>query len=270
MADVKWIKIIVDIFDDEKIRLIETLPDSDTILIIWFKLITMAGKCNDNGIIYLTREIPYNEEMLSTIMRRPINTIRLALNEFRKLGMIDVKNDFIALLNWEKHQSLDKMEKIQSDTRLRVQKHREKQKELCNVTVTKSNATEEDKIRLEEDKNNKYDSEEYRKMIEGFTQSYRTIYNKDFVWKNQTREFKAIKEIINLVTVNPEINNSLKEYFKYCKENINDKYYQFTPVKFLTNINNLPSAKKVNKIETKEEYKSSVDELLKYRKEKGL
>ena len=34
MANVKWIKIIVDIFDDEKIRLIETLPDSDTILII--------------------------------------------------------------------------------------------------------------------------------------------------------------------------------------------------------------------------------------------
>ena len=155
MANVKWIKIIVDIFDDEKIRLIETLPDSDTILIIWFKLITMAGKCNDNGIIYLTRDIPYNEEMLSTIMRRPINTIRLALNEFRKLGMIDVKNDFIALLNWEKHQSLDKMEKIQSDTRLRVQKHREKQKELCNVTVTDSNATDKirlDKIRIDKDK----------------------------------------------------------------------------------------------------------------------
>jgi len=270
MANVKWIKIIVDIFDDEKIRLIETLPDSDTILIIWFKLITMAGKCNDNGIIYLTREIPYNEEMLSTIMRRPINTIRLALNEFRKLGMIDVKNDFIALLNWEKHQSLDKMEKIQSDTRLRVQKHREKQKELCNVTVTKRNATEEDKIRLEEDKNNITQSEEYRKMIDGFTQSYKTIYNKEFVWKNQTKEFKAIKDIIKLIIDNPEINNSLKEYFKYCKDNPNDKYYQFTPVKFFTNINNLPLNKKSNKIETAQEYQESIDGLLKLRREKGL
>lgn len=150
MAEVKWIKIITDIFDDEKIRLIETLPDSDTVLIIWFKLLTMAGRCNDNGIIYLTRDIPYSEEMLSTIMRRPVNTIRLAMAEFQKLGMISIQNNFIALLNWEKHQSLDRMEKIQNDTRLRVQKHRERQKEICNVTVTECNAT--DKIRLDKNR----------------------------------------------------------------------------------------------------------------------
>lgn len=146
MSDIRWIKIIVDIFDDEKIRLIETLPDADTILIIWFKLLTMAGKCNDNGIIYLTRDIPYNEEMLSTIMRRPVNTVRLALNEFQKLGMISIENNFIALLNWEKHQSLDKLEKIKIQSRLRVTKHREKQKLICNVTETQCNAIEENRV----------------------------------------------------------------------------------------------------------------------------
>ena len=145
MAEVRWIKIITDIFDDEKIRLIETLPDADTILIIWFKLLTMAGKCNDSGIIYLTRDIPYNEEMLSTIMRRPVNTVRLALNEFQRLGMISIENNFIALLNWNKHQNLDKIEKLQHDTRVRVQKYRERQKAICNISVTQCNATDIDK-----------------------------------------------------------------------------------------------------------------------------
>lgn len=126
MADVKWIKIIVDVFDDEKIRLIETLPDADTILIVWFKLLTMAGKCNDNGIIYLTRDIPYNEEMLATLMRRPINTIRLALNEFQKLGMIDIKNNFIALLNWEKHQNIEGLKKISEQSKVRSQNYRKR------------------------------------------------------------------------------------------------------------------------------------------------
>lgn len=103
MSEVKWIKIITNIFDDEKIRLIETLPDADTILIIWFKLLVMAGKCNDSGIIYLARDLPYNVEMLSTIMRRPINTIRLALNEFEKLEMINIEKNYIKILNRDKY-----------------------------------------------------------------------------------------------------------------------------------------------------------------------
>ena len=35
-ADIKWIKIATNIFSDEKILLIEQMPDADTILVIWF------------------------------------------------------------------------------------------------------------------------------------------------------------------------------------------------------------------------------------------
>lgn len=51
MADVKWIKITTDIFDDEKILLIESLPDSDSIIVIWFKLLCLAGKMNNSGVL---------------------------------------------------------------------------------------------------------------------------------------------------------------------------------------------------------------------------
>ena len=49
MADVKWIKILTDIFDDEKILLIETLPEDDSIIVIWFKILCLAGKQNNSG-----------------------------------------------------------------------------------------------------------------------------------------------------------------------------------------------------------------------------
>ena len=46
MSNVKWIKMTVNIFDDEKILLIESLPDADSIIVIWFKLLCLAGKQN--------------------------------------------------------------------------------------------------------------------------------------------------------------------------------------------------------------------------------
>ena len=155
MAEIKWIKLNVDMFDDEKIKIIQSMPEGDSLLVIWIKLITLAGKTNDNGYIYIADNIPYTEEMLSVIMNKPLLTIRLAIDTFTKLQMIEADKKGIYLVNFEKHQSLDKMAKIKEQTRKRVAAYREKQRlsasnEGCNVTVTQCNAT--DKIRKEEDK----------------------------------------------------------------------------------------------------------------------
>ena len=158
MADVKWIKISTDMLDNRKIKQIEVLPEGDAIIVVWVKLLCLAGNINDTGYIYFTNEIPYTEEMMATEFRRPINTIRLALNTFEKFGMIEIIDDIIKISNWEKYQNIDGMEKIREQTRNRVAKHRERKKmelleakEECNVTVTLCNGT--DKIRIEEDKN---------------------------------------------------------------------------------------------------------------------
>lgn len=159
MAEIKWIKICTDIFDDEKILLIEGLPESDSIIVIWFKLLCMAGKQNNSGVFMLNDKIAYTDEMLATIFRRPLNTVRLALETFRNYGMIEIVNNAITIPNWEKHQSLEKLELSKEKTRIRVQKYRERQKLLaagdsCNAlqtrSVTESNA---DRIEEEEDKN---------------------------------------------------------------------------------------------------------------------
>ena len=126
MSSVKWIKINVDMFDDEKIKLVQAMPEGDSLLIIWIKLITLAGKTNDGGYIYINENMPYTDEMLSTIMNKPINIIQLAIATFTKLGMIEIDEKGIYLINFEKHQSLDKMQEIREYNRLAQQKHRAK------------------------------------------------------------------------------------------------------------------------------------------------
>lgn len=190
MSEIKWIKITTDIFDDEKICLIDALPDPDAILVIWFKILTLAGKHNSSGLLMMTDKVHYTDEMLATIFRRPLNTVRMALGVFEQFGMIEIIDGVITLPNWEKHQNIDGMEKIKEQTRNRVAKYRKKQKKLAlgnvtgNVTVTDGNALEEDKNknRLDKDKKritttNSSGSEEnilelfqseFRRLLSGF------------------------------------------------------------------------------------------------------
>lgn len=126
MSAIKWIKLNVDMFDDEKIKIIQSMPEGDSLLIVWIKLITLAGKTNDGGYIYINDNMPYTDEMLATIMNKPLNIIQLALSTFNKLGMIENDEKGIYLVNFEKHQSLDRMQELKEYNRLAQQKHRAK------------------------------------------------------------------------------------------------------------------------------------------------
>lgn len=138
MAEVKWIKIVTDIFDDEKMLLIESLPGADSLIVIWFKLLCLAGKNNNDGVFIMNNKIPYTEEMLSTIFRREINTVRLALKTFEDFGMIEIVDGVITIPNWNKHQTLDSYEKKKEYDRLRQAERRRKQKEIVQKSCDKS------------------------------------------------------------------------------------------------------------------------------------
>lgn len=150
MSEVKWIKITTDMFEDEKIDFIQSLPESDSMIIIWVRLLTLAGKCNHNGYIYLTENIPYTDDMLAHKFKKPLNIVRLALQTFERLDMIEVTDKGLLLTNWSKHQNIDGLEKIRLQTKERVAKFRDKQKQLTdgnvtsNATVTDGNETEEE------------------------------------------------------------------------------------------------------------------------------
>lgn len=167
MSSVKWIKLFVDLFGNRKIKQIRTLPDGNALVVIWLQLLCLAGQTNDGGSIYFSKGIPYTDEMLSTEFGFPVSTIRLALNTFESFCMLENVGNVLLISNWEKYQSVDKLEQIRASTRNRVAEYRERQKLISehtpNVTlpVTPCNALdiEED---IEEDR--EVDKEEKPKV----------------------------------------------------------------------------------------------------------
>lgn len=140
-SDVKWIKITTDIFDDEKILMIESMPSADSIIVIWFKLLTFAGKQNNDGVFLMSNQIAYTDEMLASIFRRNVNAVRLALQVFEQFGMIEIVDNVITIPNWGKHQTLDAYEKKKKRDRERIARKRAEQKAL----VAKSSDMSPDK-----------------------------------------------------------------------------------------------------------------------------
>lgn len=139
-SDVKWIKITTDIFDDEKILLIESLPESDAIIVIWFKLLCLAGKQNNKGVFMLNDRIAYTDDMLATIFRRKTATVKMALDVFERFGMVETVDGVITIPNWGKHQNMDKIESKAEYMRGYMKNYREKQKALVCKTNSKTNS----------------------------------------------------------------------------------------------------------------------------------
>lgn len=180
MAEIKWIKITTDMFDNRKIKHLRKLPEGNNIVLIWVMLLTMAGRCNSGGLIFLTENIPYTPKMLADELGFEENTVQLALKALEQFNMVVTDQGFFTIAGWEEYQNVDGMDKIREQTRKRVAAHREKQKMLaaCNVTVTQCNAIEEreeDKEREEEKKkeskreSKKKSSESFDSIIDGYT-----------------------------------------------------------------------------------------------------
>lgn len=203
MSDVKWIKIVTDVFDDEKILLIEQLPEGDSIIVIWFKLLCLAGKQNNSGVFQMANGIAYTDKMLASIFRRKESTVQLALATFEQFGMVEIIDGTVTIPNWGKHQSIEQIEARREYQREYMKEYREKQKQLVDSKslrkclrddLCKQDVNPIDKIRTEEiredkkrkekkDKKYRYGEfenvkltiEEYEKIIEKYPKKYKEM-----------------------------------------------------------------------------------------------
>ena len=167
MAKVSWIKIEIEMFSNRKIKQIRKMPEGNNIVLIWVMLLTMAGRCNSNGIIFLTENIPYTTKMLANELDFEESIIQLALTVLEKFGMITRDSELLSIPGWEEHQSADELEKIRDQNRKRVEEYRERQKNkaalLCkkddvtlqkrysNITVTEQNKNKDKDLELDLD-----------------------------------------------------------------------------------------------------------------------
>ena len=130
--EIKWIKMSTDLFNNRKIKQIERMQDGDAIIVIWLKHLVLAAEINDGGDVYFLKSVPFSEESLAVEFGRSVEIIALALRTFEAYGMIEIKDHAITIINWEKYQSVDKMEELREYNRLAQQRSREKKKLMSN------------------------------------------------------------------------------------------------------------------------------------------
>lgn len=179
MAEVKWVKLTTDMFDNRKIKHLRRLPEGNNIVLIWVMLLTMAGRCNSGGMIFLTENIPYTPKMLADELDFEENTVALALNVLEQLDMIVTDNGFFTIAGWEEYQNADKLAEIRAKDRERKRLKRAQAKALLEEsTDVHGKSTECPHIEEEKEEEGEKE-EEYQSFIHTATETepeYRRRY----------------------------------------------------------------------------------------------
>ena len=133
-----WWKCSTNIFDDDKILIIESTQKAkaDLIILIWFRLLTLSAKLNNNGIFEFNKK-PYPFEVLCQMLhksgKKGAEDVKLALTTLVMLGMIENNDGIIVIKNWNNYQSQDKYNEQLEKNRERQKKFREKQKQESEI-----------------------------------------------------------------------------------------------------------------------------------------
>ena len=80
-----------DFFDDARVKIVSEMPDGDTIVYLWIRLMFLGGKAlgmTEDGEYVLTCEdgTVYNEQELCAITNRRPQTVRYALSVLVRFG----------------------------------------------------------------------------------------------------------------------------------------------------------------------------------------
>lgn len=141
-----WFKFHINTYESEAFKLIDAIPKRDAIHFVYVRLMILAAKTNKNGYIYFDVDTPYSEEMLSTIMNRPIGIIRHSLKALIKVKLISIGSEgYIKINNWEREQGSSFSPKIKSEEEILVEekeKAKEKnRKRMAEYRAKKKNVT---------------------------------------------------------------------------------------------------------------------------------
>lgn len=117
MAQIKWIKLDTGIFDDDKMILLQDQPSGDKLMLLWIRLLCLAGRINDGGIISDPLGESYSIKTLSRLLRKPQKLVSNALLTFADFGLIEITDHGIRIVNWGKHQNISTLDRIRETNR---------------------------------------------------------------------------------------------------------------------------------------------------------
>jgi len=115
MMERKVVKLKVNMYEDTKFKIIDMKPERDLIHYVWIRLVTLAGKVNLAGDLFMSRNLKYTIETLAIEFNRDSKQIKLALDVFMELEMVELSEDNVyRVINFAKHQNIKVKEKIRS------------------------------------------------------------------------------------------------------------------------------------------------------------
>ncbi len=128
MADNRCIKLRTTMFDDDKIKIIQSMPEGDSLIVIWIRMLILAGSSNAEGCLMVSDSLPYSEEMLATVFNKSLSIIRLAVKTFETFGMVKVENEGIYIQGFVENRN-EKSQDIREYNRLKKAESRERAKQ---------------------------------------------------------------------------------------------------------------------------------------------
>lgn len=157
-----WLKLKRDFFKRHDIKIIESMPNGKDYILFYLKL--LCESVDHEGNLRFSEQIPYNENMLSTITDTNIDIVRSAIKVFSQLEMMEILDDGTYYMN-----EVQKMigSAADNDNANRQRRFREKQKELALPdrygSVTKNN--ESKSIEIEKDIDIEIETEREKERI---------------------------------------------------------------------------------------------------------
>ncbi|AWK52530.1 phage replisome organizer [Clostridium beijerinckii] len=131
MMDIKWVKFEVGMYDDTKLKILDSMENRDLHHYVWTRSLVLSGKINCGGYLYITDNIPHTIKTLAIEFNRSISEVKASFKILRKLEMIEFTEEKVfKIKNWDKHQNVEGMERSKHLNNARVAKCRAKKKEL--------------------------------------------------------------------------------------------------------------------------------------------
>lgn len=126
MSAVKWVKIETSIITNRKLLELRESKNGNDKVLLWFYLIILAGRCNDNGRVYFAPKVPYDDVKLQRELHISKVTIRSGLDYFLANAMIELDLDgIITLIGWNEYQNAEALERQRELGKLRQRKWQE-------------------------------------------------------------------------------------------------------------------------------------------------
>jgi len=148
-----WLKLHQNFLDSNEIAVLEGEENGHTYILLWLRLLLLClGKEeHDCGFMRLNDNIPYSPDLLARIFKMNIDIVRVGIEKFIQLGMLDVLDDGTYYI-----ECIQGLIGKESDSAERVRNHREKKKLLLcngsNVTLKPYKEKEEEKNKSKKEK----------------------------------------------------------------------------------------------------------------------